>query len=235
MYEARLRENLPRVEEVLRRACEKAGRRDVTRIVAVTKTHPVDAVQACISVGLTECGENRVQELEQKVERLGRHAVHWHLIGHLQRNKAKLAVSLFDLIHSVDSVRIAKELSAEAVKAGIKVRGLIQVNASGEETKGGIDVHDTISQQALEAVQEIVELPNLEVHGFMTMAPFVDDVAILRSTFSRTRRILEESAARFNLAARELSMGMSNDFEIAAEEGSTMVRLGTILFGERVK
>lgn len=235
MYEARLRDNLPRVEEKVRQACERAGRRDVARVVAVTKTHPIDAVQACIAVGLTECGENRVQELEQKVEQLGRHAVHWHLIGHLQRNKAKQAVSLFDLIHSIDSVRLAKELSAEAVKAGIKLRGLIQVNASGEETKGGIDVHDAISEQALEAVHEITELPNLEVHGFMTMAPFVDDVAILRSTFSRTRRMLEQSSSRFNLAARELSMGMSNDFEIAAGEGSTMVRLGTVLFGERVK
>ncbi|HUP88025.1 MAG TPA: YggS family pyridoxal phosphate-dependent enzyme [Longimicrobiales bacterium] len=209
--------------------------RSGVRIIAVTKGHPVEAVKAAIAVGLTECGENRVAELSDKVETLGRHAAHWHLIGHLQRNKVKQAIELFDLVHSIDSVRLARELSDEAVKAGIKIRGLIQVNASGEETKGGIDVHDDISEAAFKAVQEIVELPNVEVHGLMTMAPFVDDVAILRATFSRTRRFLEACAERFNLAGRELSMGMSNDFEIAVEEGSTMVRLGTILFGERNK
>ena len=236
MYEARLRENLPRVQEALRGAEKRSGRRDgETRICAVTKTHPIEAIQACITVGLTECGENRVQELEEKVNALGRHAVHWHLIGHLQRNKAKQAIELFDLVHSIDSVRLARELSKEAAQAGIKVRGLIQVNASGEETKGGIDVHDAISDEALDAVHEIVELPNIEVHGLMTMAPFVDDEKVLRLTFARTRRMLEVCADRFNFTARELSMGMSNDFEIAVEEGSTMVRLGTILFGERVK
>ena len=234
MYEARLRENLPGVEERIRKAVERAGRSHGVRICAVTKGHPVEAVQAAIAAGLTECGENRVAELAGKIEQVGRHAAHWHLIGHLQRNKAKQAIELFDLLHSLDSVRLAKVLSDDAVKAGIKVRALVQVNASGEESKGGIDVHDGDISRAREMVHEIVELPNIEVHGLMTMAPFVDDEKVLRTTFARTRRMLEE-CAQLDFAARELSMGMSNDFEVAIEEGSTMVRLGTILFGERGK
>jgi pyridoxal phosphate enzyme (YggS family) len=235
MYDARMRESLPRVEEQIRQARERAGRRDEVRIIAVTKGHPATAVRAAIAAGLRECGENRVQELEEKVAELGRDAVRWHLIGHLQRNKVKSAIALFDLLHSIDSLRLAKVLSTEAGRAGATVRGLIQVNASGEATKGGIDVGDDASAP-LEAVHEIIELPGLEVLGLMTMAPFVDDERILRTTFGRTRRLLERCRERLPaFAGKELSMGMTNDFEIAVEEGSTMVRLGTILFGERAK
>lgn len=235
MYEARIRESLPRVEERIRGALERAGRRYDVRIIAVTKGHPAEAVQAAIAAGLQDCGENRVPELADKVEALGRDATRWHLIGHLQRNKVKKAIELFDLIHSIDSLRLAQELSAEAQRAGITVRGLIQVNASGEASKSGIDIDDDVAP-ALAAIKDIVVLPNLEVHGLMTMAPFVDDERVLRTTFARTRGLLEACAQAFpEIRGSELSMGMTNDFEIAVEEGSTMVRLGTILLGERAK
>ena len=235
MYDARLRENLPRVEERISQALERAARRNEVRLVAVTKGHPVAAVRAAIAAGLKDCGENRVQELDEKVAEVGRDAVRWHLIGHLQRNKVKSAIALFDLLHSIDSLRLAKELSAEARRAGLTVRGLIQVNASGEETKGGIDVGDDAAS-ALEAVHQIAELPGLELHGFMTMAPFVEDQQVLRTTFARTRRLLELCGERLpGFTGTELSMGMTNDFELAVEEGSTIVRLGTILFGERAQ
>jgi PLP dependent protein len=235
MYDERLKESLPAVAERIARARERAGRQDAVRIVAVTKGHSADAVRAATAAGLPDCGENRIAELENKVEKLGRDAAQWHLIGHLQRNKVKRALELFDVIHSIDSLRLAKELSKEAGVAGMTVRGLIQVNASGEEAKGGIDVGDDVAA-AVDSVREIVELPHLQVEGLMTMAPFVADEAILRGTFSRTRRLLErcnENVAGF--MGKELSMGMTNDFEIAVEEGSTIVRLGTILFGERIK
>lgn len=236
MYDARLRENLPRVQERVGQACKRAGRTDEVRIVAVTKGHPVAAVRAAVSAGLSDCGENRVGELAEKVGELGRNAAHWHLIGHLQRNKAKQALELFDVIHSIDSLRLATELSKEAVNAQRTVRGLIQVNASGEATKGGIDVADDDMSQAVAAIRDITQLANLEVAGLMTMAPFVDDEALLRTTFARTRRLLEACRQRIaGFVGHELSMGMTNDFEIAIEEGSTMLRLGTILFGERVR
>ncbi len=236
MYQARIRESLPRVEERIAQALQRAGRRDAARIVAVTKGHPVSAVQAALAAGMQDCGENRVAELAEKVDIVGRHALRWHLIGHLQRNKARRAIDLSDLIHSVDSIRLAKQLSSDARDAGIAVRALVQVNASGETTKGGIAVSDADVASALAAVHEIAELPNIEVRGLMTMAPFVADVGVLRSTFVRTRRLLE--ACRQQIAGftgDELSMGMTNDFEIAVEEGSTLVRLGTILFGERAQ
>ena len=235
MYEQRLRENLPRVQERIRQAGERSGRRNEVRIIAVTKGHPVAAVRSAVAVGLNDVGENRVPELESKIEEIGRDAATWHLIGHLQRNKVRKAVPLFDVVHSIDSLRLAKELSDEAVRNGSTVRGFVQVNASGEEQKSGIEISSDFAP-GVEAVQQICELPSLHIEGVMTMAPFTDDEAILRSTFARTRRLFEmcaEQVSKFD--AKEVSMGMSNDFEIAIEEGSTMVRLGTILFGERAK
>jgi pyridoxal phosphate enzyme (YggS family) len=166
---------------------------------------------------------------------LGRSAATWHLIGHLQRNKVRKAVPLFDVIHSIDSLRLARELSSEAERAGVTINGLVQVNASGEEAKSGIDIAGEVGL-GLEALQAICQLPALRITGVMTMAPFVAEEPVLRSTFARTRELFEQAARQVaNFDARELSMGMSNDFEIAVEEGSTMVRLGTILFGERVQ
>jgi PLP dependent protein len=230
MWERRLADTVPRVRERMMKALERAGRTAEVRIVAVTKGHPPEAALAAIGAGLVDLGENRVQELEMKVAALGRTAAHWHLIGHLQRNKARKAVTLFDRIHAVDSLRLAQTLSAEAVRAGLTVRGLAQVNVSGEEAKGGFE-----EDEAVDALGRVGGLPGLEIHGLMTMAPWTDDEDVLRRTFRRTRQLLDRCHAEVPgaLRGRELSMGMSNDFEMAIEEGATVVRLGTVLFGER--
>jgi PLP dependent protein len=233
MYGERLKETLPRVRERIAAALERAGRADDVRIVAVTKGHPADAVRASSAAGLRDVGENRVQELESKRAELAGVAaaagLTWHLIGHLQRNKVRRAVQLFDRIHSIDSLRLARELSTEAVRAGIEVRGLIQVNVSGESSKGGFD-----ADRALADIHATAGLPHLRCEGLMTMAPFTEDVATIRATFAATRELLGRArAAGAALHGADLSMGMSGDYEIAIEEGSTMVRLGTVLFGER--
>ncbi len=217
------------VRERVERARERAGRSDEVTLVAVTKTHPADAVRAVLAAGVADVGENRVQELEEKVGEVGRGAVGWHLIGHLQRNKAGKALPLFDLIHSLDSLRLAEAISAEAVKRGVTARALVQVNASGEESKGGFE-----PGELADAVGRIAALPGMRVEGLMTMAPFTDDEGVVRAAFRRTRELLDEVARQVpGMAGRQLSMGMSNDFEIAVEEGSTLVRVGSVLFGER--
>ena len=235
MYEQQLRASLPGVEERIQKALERAGRSQPVRIIAVTKGHPASAISAAVAAGLCDCGENRVQELEEKIDELGRDAATWHLIGHLQRNKVRKAVPLFDVVHSVDSFRLAQELSAEAVRQKVELRGFVQVNASGEAAKSGIDIANDY-QPGLDAVNAICALPGLRIEGVMTMAPFVADEPVLRSTFKRTRKLFDLCAEQVtNFHAEHVSMGMSNDFEIAVEEGSTMVRLGTILFGERAQ
>jgi hypothetical protein len=186
-------------------------------------------VQAAIRAGVLDVGENRVQELESKVAAVGRNAVRWHLIGHLQRNKVGKAVPLFDLVHSLDSERLAQALSAEAVKTGITVRALVEVNAVGEESKSGFP-----AAEVTDAVGRIAELPGLELAGMMTMAPFTDDEAVVRRAFATTRRACEDAARQVpGFRGQHLSMGMSNDFEIAVEEGATLVRVGSSIFGER--
>jgi len=227
-----LRATLERVRERIESARARAGRQEGVEIVAVTKGHGDDVVNAALSAGLRALGENRVQELAGKVERLrasGRgSAAEWHLIGHLQRNKVKQALPLFDLIHSIDSERLAAELSKEAQSAGRTVVGLVQVNTSGETAKSGFPFDG-----AVDGVARVCELDRLEIVGLMTMAPLTDDEATLRTTFRRARELFDRCASLPRFRARHLSMGMSNDFEIAVEEGSTMVRLGTVLFGER--
>jgi pyridoxal phosphate enzyme (YggS family) len=234
MYEARLGEKLAEVEERIERA-KARGRTEPVHIVAVTKGHPAEAVRAAAALGLKRCGENRVTELEEKVETIGRATVEWHLIGHLQRNKVRRSIPFFDLIHSIDSVRLAQELSAEAHRAQVTVRGLAQVNVSGEETKGGFEGTDDL-EAAVEQIGLVSGLPGLELCGLMTMAPYTEDEIILRRTFQRARELYELCGRGIEGFRTEyLSMGMSNDFEIAVAEGSNTVRLGTILFGERQK
>lgn len=228
MFEARLQRNLPEVRARIERARERADGRPVT-LVAVTKGHPPAAARAAVAAGLIICGENRVQELEEKRDALADLEVQWHLIGHLQRNKVRRSLPLFDLLHSLDSLRLARVVSAEAVRAERTVDVLVQVNASGEETKGGFDVGSGTAP-----VAEVCELPGLRVRGLMTMAPFTADEAVVRGTFQRTRALFDACARDIAAFGGEhLSMGMSNDFEWAVEEGATMVRLGTVLFGER--
>ena len=229
MERARLEQAWGRVAERIERALRRAGRRDEVAVVVVTKGHPPAAVEAALALGLRRCGESRVQELEEKVRAVGRERAEWHFIGHLQRNKVRRALPLFDLIQSIDSLRLAEELSREAVRAGREVKGLVQVNTSGEPTKGGFAPAET-----LDAVGRIVTLPGLRIQGLMTIAPLTEDEAVLRRTFRAARELFEACArAIAGFEPRHLSMGMSNDFEVAVEEGSTMLRLGTVLLGER--
>ncbi len=230
MWDERLKETVPEVRERIRAAMERVGRRDDVGLVAVTKGHEPEAAAAAVRAGLRMLGENRVQELEQKVAFVGRDAAEWHLIGHLQRNKSRSAIPLFDRIHSVDSLRLARTLDGEGGRAGTVVRGLLQVNVSGEDSKGGFD-----REAALEALEPLSGLRNLHLDGLMTMAPWTGDETVLHDTFRRARDLLEACRRQAPEVIRggELSMGMSNDFEIAIEEGATLVRLGTVLFGER--
>jgi pyridoxal phosphate enzyme (YggS family) len=224
-----LRGRVDSVRERIEAARARAGRSDEVTLVAVTKTHPAEVVRAAIAAGIADVGENRVQEMDEKVAEVGRDAVRWHLIGHLQRNKAGRAVALADLVHSLDSVRLAEALSAEAVKAGVIVPALVQVNTSGEESKFGL-----APDQAVDAVGRMAELPGLRLEGMMTMAPFTDDRDVIRRTFSGARRLRDQAQRQVPaFTGRHLSMGMSNDFEAAVEEGSTLVRVGSTLFGER--
>ena len=227
-----LRAALETVRERIERARERAGRADPVEIVAVTKTHGDDVVDAALAAGLRRLGENRVQELAGKVERLAAEGrtgeAEWHLIGHVQRNKVRQALPLFDLIHSIDSERLAAELSAEAARIDRDVVGLVQVNTSGEDAKSGFSY-----DEAVDAVGRIAALPRLRVAGLMTMAPYTAEEGVLRTTFGRARELFERCRVIDGFDARHLSMGMSNDYEVAIEEGSTMVRLGTVLFGER--
>jgi pyridoxal phosphate enzyme (YggS family) len=221
---------LTAVRQRIAAACLRTGRdADGITIVAVTKTHPATAIAALLAAGIRDIGENRVQELEAKVAEVGRGTVRWHLIGHLQRNKARRAVELSDLIHSIDSVRLAEKLSEEAIIAGRVLEGLIQVNVSGEATKGGLE-----ADHAMEEIGEICALPGLRIQGLMTMAPLTADEGVTRRVFAAARELCERAAGGISgFEARHLSMGMSADFELAVEEGSTMVRLGTVLLGER--
>lgn len=224
-----LAERLARVRERIERARERAGRSDAVTLVAVTKTHPPELVRAAIAAGVTDVGENRVQELAEKVAAVGRAAARWHLIGHLQRNKVGRALPLFDLLHSLDSVRLAQALSAEAVKTGATVRALVEVNSAGEESKEGFP-----AAEVTDRVGELAALPGIELLGMMTMAPFTDDQAVVRRAFRATRELCEQAARQVpGFRAEHLSMGMSNDFETAVEEGATLVRVGSSIFGER--
>lgn len=240
LYARSLRERLPRVREVIAAAAERSGRDPSSvRIVAVTKAHPAGAVRAVLAAGLRDIGENRVEELGEKAPLVRDPGARWHMIGHVQRRKAVLAARLASLIHSVDSLRLAEKLSRFGEELGRKVLPpmsvnrdrvpvLVQINASGEATKGGFPVGE-----AVDAVGRIAELPGLRVQGLMTMAPFTDDEAVLRSTFGKVRELMEAAAVLPGVEGCELSMGMSNDYGVAVEEGSTMVRLGTSLLGPR--
>lgn len=229
-YEDTLAGTLPLLRERIADAARAAGRdASGVRLVAVTKGHPVEALRAALGAGLRDLGENRVEELEPKVEALGRDGVTWHMVGHLQSRKAGRAMAAADLIHSVDSGRLAERLSRLAADGG-GVDVLVQVNTSAEESKSGIE-----GDAAVEEVHRISELPGLRVRGLMTMAPFVDDERVLTDAFAGLRRLHERLREVAPEVGPELSMGMSNDLEVAIREGSTMVRIGTALFGERVR
>lgn len=231
MYLERLARAVPDVRRRIAQACARAGRDDAEEIVvvAVTKGHPPEAVRAAHAHGLRVVGENRVQEGELKRARLGDVPVEWHLVGHLQRNKVKRALCAFEMVQSVDSVRLGEEIDREAAKADRRVDVLVEVNASGEASKYGLPVDD-----ALPVIVQIARLDGLRVLGLMTLAPWIREKEVLRSVFRRTRECFERCRQQIpQFEPRHLSMGMSNDYPIAVEEGATMVRIGTALFGER--
>jgi len=213
----------PRLRDVERRIAAAAGRAgrspDEITLVAVTKGLTPQAIEAAVEAGIRHIGENRVQEASIKVARLSAAGLRpiWHMVGHLQRNKAKTAVEVFDIIHSVDSLRLAEALNAAAAST---LPVLLQVNVSGEATKGGFPL-----AQLGTAAPEIGRLPNLTVKGLMTIAPMAGDPEEIRPVFRRLRQ------ARDSLGLEHLSMGMTDDFEVAIEEGATMVRIGRAIFG----
>ena len=220
-----LAERLAEVRGRIAAAAKRGAGQGVT-LVAVTKTHEAEAVRAVHALGVRDVGENRVQEALPKMDAAGV-PVRWHLIGHLQRNKAR-AVERFALVHSIDSLRLAEAVSAVGERAGKPVPVLIQVNVSGEETKGGFSPEELGA-----SLERIARLEGLHVEGLMTMAPFDAEEAVLRRVFAGAREALAAVRAAGMTGARELSMGMSGDYEIAVEEGATIVRLGTVLFGAR--
>jgi pyridoxal phosphate enzyme (YggS family) len=217
---------LAAVRETVARRQSIGGWRHQVRIVAVTKTHGVEAVRAALAAGMEDIGENRVQEAMQKQDALGDTRVQWHLIGTLQRNKARHAAGRFALIHSVDRSDLALELDRR-VPAGTRQPVLVQVNCSNESQKGGV-APDALPR----LLDEFRGLEQIEVRGLMTMSALTDDTAEQRRAF-RLLRELRDAAERSGHELPELSMGMSGDYPIAVEEGATMIRLGTVLFGER--
>jgi len=222
------REGLSRVLERIARACERSGRdRQHVRLVAVSKTFPADRVREVVAAGHDLFGENRVQEAVAKIPAVGAGA-RWHLIGHLQRNKARHAVGLFDLIHSVDGSKLALELDRRAAARGMVQPILVEVNLADEETKAGV------AERGLwQLVDEILPLEHLDLRGLMTVPPAVERSEQSRSWFARLRGLGEEAARRAGRPMPELSMGMTDDFEVAVEEGATLVRVGRAIFGDR--
>jgi len=223
-----IKENLEKIAEKIRLRSELVGRNsgDIT-MVAVTKTVEEDRIREAIASGVRIIGESRVQEAKEKYGKLGNEVI-WHLVGHLQTNKANDAVKIFDLIHSVDSVKLAKEIDKQARKAGKVQKVLIEVNLSGEETKYGLSPEEVIP-----FLKDISELPNMKVEGLMTMAPFYENPEDCRPYFRKLKELMEEVKARNieNVEMKYLSMGMTNDYEVAIEEGSNMVRIGRAIFG----
>jgi len=225
MFEA-LADNVARVREQVARVQAVEGLRHAVTIVAVTKGHPVTAVHAAWRAGLPDVGENRVQDALSKLGAVTV-PVRWHLIGHLQTNKAKFVPGAFAMVHSVDSVRVAEALSRAAVQKATEVPVLVQVNVAAEPQKSGCPAADVGG-----LIERCEALPGLSVRGLMAMAPFTDDVAVQRRTFAGLRA-LRDSLTTAARPLAELSMGMSADYPAAVAEGATMLRLGTVLFGER--
>jgi PLP dependent protein len=218
------------VRERIARAAERAARSpaDVT-LVAVSKTHPPEAVREAFAAGVRDFGENRVQEAEPKIGGTSDLAgARWHLVGHLQSNKARRAATLFDVVQSLDSVVLGERLARAGVERGRAVRVLVQVDLAGEETKFGLPEAELLA--TLEALRG---REGIRVEGLMVLPPFLDDPDAVRPFFRRLRALGERAAAAGLLAGRELSMGMSHDLEAAVEEGATIVRVGTAIFGER--
>ena len=223
-------DQLQTVRNEITEACKRSGRdpKEVT-LIAVSKTKPVSMIEEAIEAGQTVFGENKVQELCDKYEVLPKD-IRWHMIGHLQRNKVKYVVDKAVLIHSVDSIRLAEEISKEAVKKNVTANILIEVNVAQEETKFGVSAEETISM-----IEKIAVLPNICIKGLMTIAPYVVDSEENRRYFRKIKQLSVDITNKNidNVSMEILSMGMTGDYTVAIEEGATLVRVGTGIFGER--
>jgi pyridoxal phosphate enzyme (YggS family) len=226
-----MKQRLEQIKERIQLAAEACGRdAETVRLVAVSKTVAPEAVREALEAGVTILGENYVQEAREKFKALVQYTVSWHFIGHLQSNKAKYAVRLFDLIHSVDSLKLARELNKQAAKVDKVQPILVQVNISGENSKSGIPADETI-----DLITAISEMKNLSIHGLMTMPPYFYQPEKVRPFFAALRKVRDRINDRRipKVSMQELSMGMTGDFEVAIQEGATLVRIGTAIFGER--
>ena len=222
---------LEKVRSRIAAACERAGRDPAdVEIIAVTKTHGEEVVREAWDAGLTVVGENKVQEAAWK-KAASVSGPEWHLIGHLQGNKVRPALEIFDFLHSVDSVKLIQKIEAVAELTGAQPHILLEVNVSGEKSKTGMP-----PSEVDEAIRILMEhAPRITLEGFMTMAPFSENPEDARPCFRALRELRDATEEKFGISLPRLSMGMSNDFEVAVEEGATWIRLGTILFGERPK
>jgi pyridoxal phosphate enzyme (YggS family) len=229
-----LSERVAKVRRRLETCAIRAGRDpSEVKLVAVSKMHPAETLLRAIEAGVTDLGENKIQEADTKIRKVGRDAARWHLIGHLQANKARRAVMLFDLIHSLDSTQLALRLDRICGEVGrVALPVLIQVDLGGEETKSGVS-----ESELPELISAVSDCQYLRLRGLMTLPPFLDDVEQVRPYFRRLRKLRDELNSRgaFSGGVGELSMGMSHDYEVAIEEGATFVRVGTAIFGERQK
>lgn len=225
-----IKEQLAQVEEKIQAACDRAGRhREEVTLIAVSKTKPIEVLQEAYDAGVRVFGENKVQELVDKYEALPKD-IHWHMIGHLQTNKVKYIVDKVDCIHSVDSLKLAEVIEKEAAKKNCKVNILIEVNVAEEETKFGVKLDEVVP-----FVEKIATFPHICLRGLMTIAPFVQNAEENRTIFKKLHKLSVDIMSKNidNVNVSILSMGMTNDYEVAIEEGATMVRVGTGIFGAR--
>ncbi len=225
-------ENIENVRRRIREACFRCGRNpDDVHLVAVTKTFPPETIREAIAAGVLDLGENYVQELNEKRKQLEGERIRWHFIGHLQSNKVKYIADYIHLVHSVDNVRVAEEIDKRGEKANRKLDLLVEVHTTDEATKHGV-----LPEKAVELVREISGFPWVRVQGLMTMGPFSDDPNDSRPSFKQIvelRKKIEREGIP-NVSMQHVSMGMTHDFEVAIEEGATMVRIGTAIFGPRI-
>ena len=223
-----LKDNIRKVEDQITVAAKKSGRKrkDIT-LVAVAKTFGNDITRAAVEAGLTDIGESRIQDADPKIKALG-DICRWHMIGHLQTNKAAKAIDIFDLIQSVDTLKLAEMINKKAENKMTRVKVLIEINSSGEMQK-----HGFIPEAAIDMIEQINSMPTIEVCGLMTIGPNTRDKGEIRRAFSLTRSLFESGRKYVGEGFDILSMGMSSDFDIAIEEGSNMVRIGTAIFGKR--
>ncbi len=228
-----IRNNIEKVNERIARACRRAGRPpESVTLVAVSKTFPAEMVREAYEAGLRCFGENRIQEAEGKIAQLADLDITWHLIGHLQTNKAKKAAELFHTVESLDSLRLAQKLDQAQAAKNQPLPVLVQVDLAGEETKSGMKEVELPG-----FLRQVSELAHLRVRGLMTLPPYHEDPERVRPYFRRLRELAERLASEniSHVSFNELSMGMSHDFEIAIEEGATIIRVGSVIFGERTK